>query len=244
MKLRRILTAASLFAMACGAASADSIAGTCGTAGPGGTELGPAGTTTTSGAISCTGFNTSLGTLTSITLTLSGAILNQSGDVSTITITNNNVTAQSGKGTTTSDFLLDPSSSLTGFTLPQVGANSALFETFATTGTQTVGASSTTVFHVSGSGTTGLLTDSNAATFAHYEGANFAFVYDTMTSITSTFTGGAVTVGQATFVTGNAAVTYNFTDAIPSSTPEPTTMVLFGSALVGLGLLRKRVRYQ
>lgn len=39
---------------------------------------------------------------------------------------------------------------------------------------------------------------------------------------------------------GMAEITYEY--VIPSGTPEPATMVLFGSALVGLGLLRKRVR--
>lgn len=36
-------------------------------------------------------------------------------------------------------------------------------------------------------------------------------------------------------------ITYEYSVVVPPSTPEPTTMVLFGSALVGLGLLRKRV---
>jgi hypothetical protein len=56
-----------------------------------------------------------------------------------------------------------------------------------------------------------------------------------------TITSGAS--GNATYsdqVSGTVAVTYNYTEV--TGTPEPATMVLFGSALVGLGLLRKRVR--
>jgi hypothetical protein len=45
---------------------------------------------------------------------------------------------------------------------------------------------------------------------------------------------------STTAFTGEAEITYEFTGAAP--TPEPTTMVLLGSALVGLGLLRKRAR--
>jgi hypothetical protein len=38
---------------------------------------------------------------------------------------------------------------------------------------------------------------------------------------------------------------YSYSDTvIPTGTPEPTTMLLFGSALVGLGLLRNRSRQQ
>lgn len=39
-----------------------------------------------------------------------------------------------------------------------------------------------------------------------------------------------------------ATITVSYDYIIPSGTPEPTTMVLFGSALVGLGLIRKRIR--
>ena len=39
---------------------------------------------------------------------------------------------------------------------------------------------------------------------------------------------------------GQLSVTYTYTAA--TATPEPATMLLFGSALVGLSVLRKRVR--
>jgi hypothetical protein len=35
---------------------------------------------------------------------------------------------------------------------------------------------------------------------------------------------------------------YSYTDTLISTTPEPATLVLFGSALIGIGLIRKRVR--
>jgi hypothetical protein len=52
--------------------------------------------------------------------------------------------------------------------------------------------------------------------------------------------GGNFTLSQTTDAVGELSVTYNYT--LNPSTPEPTTMVLFGSALIGLGVLRKRVR--
>jgi len=51
-------------------------------------------------------------------------------------------------------------------------------------------------------------------------------------------TGGSVTFGGNALVGALVTVEYDYTTV--SSTPEPTTMLLFGSALVGLGVMRKR----
>jgi hypothetical protein len=72
---------------------------------------------------------------------------------------------------------------------------------------------------------------------------------DPLTLYISTVTADAlITVGgnnQTTFntdATETATIYYNFTATPLSSTPEPATMLLFGSALVGLGCIRKRIR--
>jgi len=49
-----------------------------------------------------------------------------------------------------------------------------------------------------------------------------------------------LTIVASTYYTAEAEVTYEYT--VPSGTPEPGTMVLRGSALVGLGVIRKRSR--
>jgi hypothetical protein len=56
-------------------------------------------------------------------------------------------------------------------------------------------------------------------------------------NINSGAAGNAVYTDQ---VSGGVTVTYSYIET--GAAPEPTTMVLFGSALVGLGLLRKRIR--
>jgi hypothetical protein len=56
-------------------------------------------------------------------------------------------------------------------------------------------------------------------------------------------TGGGLlnlTIVATTTYSAQAEVTYEYT--VPSGTPEPGTMVLLGSALVGLGVIRKRSR--
>jgi hypothetical protein len=237
LSLWRISTGVVFVALTCGVAGATTINGTCSTAGPGGTELGP-GTTTTNGTVTCTGFSGPMGAvLQSVTLTLEGAVVAPS----TITITNNNSTAETGDAFGTVNYTLDNPAALPGFTFPLNGPPSShnIFQAFGDTGTQTVPGNTALTFNVSGTGSVGPQTDSNAATFGTYEAANFSFVFDTATTITSTFGGGNNSVSQSTTVDGTALVSYNY--IIPSGTPEPATMVLFGSALVGLGLIRKRI---
>jgi len=50
--------------------------------------------------------------------------------------------------------------------------------------------------------------------------------------------------GTSVLNSGTVTITYNYsyTDIITPAVPEPATMFLFGSALLGLGLLRKRSR--
>jgi len=69
------------------------------------------------------------------------------------------------------------------------------------------------------------------------------FYFSTLTGVDINLTTGNISNTQTTSVSELVTVVYDFTTSSSSSvTPEPTTMVLFGSALVGLGLLRKRVR--
>jgi len=89
-------------------------------------------------------------------------------------------------------------------------------------------------------GTACLITGNNGAVATGSALLNFYF--KTATEDTTTFQGGNNSTQYNTSVTEQVTVTYDYSAVPISTTPEPTTMVLFGSALVGLGLLRKRAR--
>ncbi|MEP6714133.1 MAG: choice-of-anchor E domain-containing protein [Terriglobia bacterium] len=81
----------------------------------------------------------------------------------------------------------------------------------------------------------------SAGNFGGYTGAgNFSVTGETSTFTTFSGGGGNILLNQTTAATETVTVTYSY---LPTSgTPEPTTMLLFGSGLLGLGLIRKRVR--
>jgi PEP-CTERM motif len=257
--IRRILTVGSVALIACGISMAGTITVNCTTA-SGTTELGNGTNSSTNSTITCGDFNTSLGfTLNSISITLNGAIISPS----TVTISNNDNTSHTGFASADSSFSLDSTTPLTPFVFTTVpgpnvstGDTNYLFDVFAFTGTQTLGANPNApascngnvncskVVGVSGSGSdTGV--NNNSATFGAYSSplgaGTFNIVADTETALSGcTVTGGQGGCQQATVDSFTASVTYTY--STPSSTPEPTTLFLMGSALVGVGLLRKRIK--
>jgi hypothetical protein len=68
------------------------------------------------------------------------------------------------------------------------------------------------------------------------------FYLSTVTETVTALSSGNTSTSYNTSIAEQVTVSYDYHTVALSSTPEPTTMVLFGSALVGLGLLRKRIR--
>ena len=226
--------------VACGLAVATPITVNCSST-TAQTELGPGA----GGTITCGTFNTALGTLTSIQITLNGSVVAPSS----LNINNNDNAAHTGSAQTVSNFLLDGSTPLTGFGLT---TGTTLFTVNASTGTQTLGADPNSpaacnnnaacsgTFAVTGAGN---ITATNSSNFAPYQtvgAGSFNITSDTQTGFQAFFGGGNVGVLQSTTDSFTATVIYNYTSS--AAAPEPTTLLMMGSALVGLGLLRKRIK--
>jgi len=197
--------------------------------------LGPTACTSFSGptelitaAISCAQFDSSLGTLLSMTLELQAQI------TGTISLTNNAANAQNVSGTTSSLFTVGP---LTSFSF----ANPFATPSF-TTGIQNI-AGGGGIF-VSGALDSGVLSTAETifAGFNPYQapgGGLFGITADTLSGLTILGAGGNIVSAQTTQGTFTAQVSYLFDDNTVT-TPEPASMALLGAGMLALGFARRR----
>lgn len=219
----RLLAAAALLAGVAAPASALSITGTCGSAG-GPTELSGA-----AGAFSCTQFDSTLGTLNSMSLEIQVSI------TGSITLQNNSDSPQDMSGTTQVSFF---AGALAGFSL-----GSPLIIAFYGTGLQSIPASATVVFGpLNAAGSAGsMLNNTNLAPYQAAGGGLFALSGSTLSGLGISGGGGFGGGSAATSASMTAAVSYEYDAVVKPPIPEPGTWALAALGLAGLGWrLRRR----
>jgi len=72
--------------------------------------------------------------------------------------------------------------------------------------------------------------------------SGLTFDFSTLTTTDTALTGGNLTTAYSTSVQEQVEVTYTYDQETTGPTPEPGTMALMGGALLGLGLMRKRLK--
>lgn len=235
---RRILSLGAVGLVCVGIAAANQITYTA--------TYGPA-TTDYTNTFTLSEFNPALGTLTGAVLTLE-AIEN----VTSLTVANTGNISETNFQVIATSQITSSNNTINATDLVGLITDTDFDSPTMTlgpgTGTNAVGACAANTPLITCSSvafTTGLGDDEskikNLTDYAAYIGAG-TFQITATTKGFTTFSGGGGNIGltQTTNAEILASITYTYNP--PSSTPEPATMFLMGSALVGVGLLRKRVK--
>jgi hypothetical protein len=231
MNTRRILVGFAAMALTCGLASASTLMETF-------TGTATVSTNTDfSGLLTTTQFNPAWGTLQSVEIDINSAMSTD------LQITNNDTSNSSGTvHTQLQIFVQDAGNNLSGgvfSTGPGVLA-------YCAPNVNCIGGFSYTLAH-GGSQDSGALTGASlqdvtynlAAILSEFTGlGNISLHTNTLTGTTITNTGGNTVAIQNTTANVTGDVIYTYT----SGAPEPATLFLMGSALVGVGVLRKRFK--
>ncbi len=185
------------------------------------------GTQATPVSFNCTKFDSTLGPLTSMVLTITGQITGP------LTLTNVANQAQI--------FEFDVNfrhrvGALPGFSFTAAPGNTFL-SSFGTGSISLAANGGSVPYNLLLNGSTGpLVNNSNFAAYQAPGGGNFAIDFYTVTGTTFSGGGGNINVTQLTNAVTTATVTYNYGIA----TPEPASMALLGAGLLALGYARRR----
>jgi hypothetical protein len=179
-------------------------------------------TTDWSNSLSFAQFNSSLGTLTGVSLVLNSTIY------TTLTVTNNAGSASSGNAYTQVNV------TVTGLTINPLTNNAFLGGIWTSPYAYNLGAGGSTTSGI----LTGTATSSNSysTNLSQFIGAgNILLPASTYTQTVLQNNGGNTTAGQSTTADLSGILTYTYT-----SVPVPSTVLLLGPAFFGLAAIRKR----
>jgi hypothetical protein len=207
----------------------------------------PATATDYTATLSLSQFDPSLGTLTEVSLQLAGT-----QTITELTLTNTASSAETFEFDSTAKFYASANSA--GTTLLSTGAPFAIFDATLTLGAvgggscnfgdPTTPVNCSAIEYANGGAPITDTLNASANIFTSLGGyigtGTFNQTFHTLTGTAFSGGGGNINPVQTTNASLLATVTYTY-DTAPS-TPEPATLFLMGSALVGVGFVRRRAK--
>jgi hypothetical protein len=183
-------------------------------------------------------FNTLLGTLDSVTITLLGDVTS-SGNLANTSPTSDATIFQ--YAATTAIRLLP-----VGYTGPytNLGTASAALTTAAPTlievSPQTLNAGDNIPFSVTNSQATNAYSPTLFSPYETVGAGTVTFPFYTTTNTASSVSGGNLQLNQTTTAYAEVTIQYNYSATTPVNSPEPASMALLGAGLAGIGVTRRR----